>query len=120
MTQRKPPPPPSALYVERAIAAGLAKVPFDFGMSELGSRKTNEPAVHGPVTGLHLTRCEVANGGRRDMEDPTDVATTEVNARKHGQKRWRNLSGWPALASRATRFAVHVEVAALTHSCLLP
>ena len=32
VTQRKRTPPPSALYADLTIAAGLAKVPFDLGM----------------------------------------------------------------------------------------
>ncbi|WP_242661446.1 hypothetical protein [Mycobacterium mantenii] len=112
------------MYVELAIAAGLAKAPFDFTMFWLGGRKANKPAVQESVTGLHLTRREVADGGRRHSEDPIDGATTEVNVRKHAQKRWPSLSGWPALSSRALRIAVHVEVArrtlrsfATTESC---
>jgi hypothetical protein len=102
------------LYVDLPIAAGLAKVPIDVGMFGLGGWKANEPIVHGPVTGLDLTGPEVANGGGGHLEDFAGVAITKVDAREDGQTTWRDLSGWPALSSRATRFAVHVEAAVLT------
>jgi hypothetical protein len=94
-------------------------VPFDFGMFGLGGGTANEPTVHGLVTGLDLTEREFANSGRGHLEDLAVVTITKVDAREDGQTPWRNLSGWPAATSRATQFAVHVEVAALTYSCLL-
>jgi hypothetical protein len=62
----------------------------------------------------------VANCGSGHLEDPADVAFAEVNARERRQLRWRDLSGRPALSSRAERIAIHLEVAALTYSRLLP
>ncbi|WP_297737427.1 hypothetical protein [Mycobacterium sp.] len=76
------------MYVDLPIAAGLAKVPFDFGMFGLGGWKANESTVHEPVTGLHLTGRYVANGGRRILEDFADVAITNRDARKNGQTPW--------------------------------
>jgi hypothetical protein len=116
VTQRKRPPPPSAWYINLPTAAGLAKAPFDVGMFGLGGWNANEPTVDGSVTGLHLTRRKVANCGRGQLEDPSGVAITKVDARERSQMSWRNLSGWPALSLRAERFAIHLEVAALTYS----
>ena len=89
-------------------------MPFDCEMFGLGGWNANEPTVHAPVTALHLTGREVANGGGGHLEDIAGITITKVDARKDGQAPWRNLAGWPALSSWAKRFTAHVEVAAPT------
>jgi hypothetical protein len=105
------------LYLDLPIAAGLAEVPFDFGTFRLGGWIAIEVTVHEPVTGVHMTGRDVANGGRCRLEDLACVTFAKVDARQRGQLRWGKLFSRPALSLRAERFAIHVEVVALTNSC---
>ncbi|CAM3291141.1 hypothetical protein MYIN104542_25520 [Mycobacterium intermedium] len=84
VTQRKRPTPRSALYIDLHTAAGLAKVPFDFGMLGLGRWKAKEPTIHEAETGLDLTGREVANSGLELLEDLADIAIIKGDAREHG------------------------------------
>jgi hypothetical protein len=67
------------LYVDRPIAAGVAKVPFDFGTFGLGGWKANEFTLDALITGLDLTVREVANGDCGHLEDLAGAAITKVD-----------------------------------------